>query len=846
VLKSVHGNAAKIKEEILELMAQFMIIHKSSNIEYAITLDSTVKIADSLNVLSSSLYAACILVILTLFWFLAHTSGKVMVLGTALGVLAGGAIMYIPNNYIVSLIVAVFVLFVFSRSRASVLTVSGIVFSFVGSIIVLYLNDYSLNEITLLGFVITIGIIVDDAVVVLENIQRHREQGSDLFKAALDGTSEVFWPVFSATCTTMAAFLPMLLMTGSTGQFFALIPKAVCIALVISLFECFFILPVHALDMATLFGEEKLPAQKDHGYEGFLEKKGILGRLHRFFHAIMSWNLSHPFLALFLFSLLFFSAIGLLTLSDPKVSKSLGISPPLRVEFFPADASQCWAHVRLSGYKSVEETDRKVKAICKAMMAYGPGKIANATGISGLAIDSSYQPIMGQQIGMIQAELASRENRDFENATEFIERMNLELNEKFKNDDLYLLAEPMKDGPPTGADVHVRISGINEQSVFRLTEDLFEYIKSESVENGKFDGVINLTHSRESIKRKLKFILDDESLARYGLDAQFVQSHISGVFDGLWVGDLRRSDSDIPIKVKLKHEYAGDFNVFLSLPLLNEPGGRVIRYGDVGRFEMFFEPSRLERRNYERSVAITASLEDGAVYSQQFMTDWFEENQAKYPGAVIAFGGEAESTSRSYASLLSAFLLAVFLVYGILATQFRSYLQPFVIMSNILFALTGVVLTMAAFGIAARILGPGVVRPERSWLTVNCFLAVVGLAGLVVNDAIVLIDFINKRRNEGMSLREALLTGSHQRLRPILMTTITTIAGLLPMAIGMPDFSITWSPFATAFVAGLIMSTSMTLTIIPVLYELVDMLGQASSRMWYSIFKKENDLPKFS
>jgi HAE1 family hydrophobic/amphiphilic exporter-1 len=305
-----------------------------------------------------------------------------------------------------------------------------------------------------------------------------------------------------------------------------------------------------------------------------------------------------------------------------------------------------------------------------------------------------------------------------------------------------------------------------------------------------------------------------------------VSRFVASAFDGAFVGDFRRPDGDIPVRVRLPEDLVASHEGFLSVPLVLDPNGRTLSFGDIGQMQSSIEPADLIRRDFQRTVTITGDLSEDSLLSAGTITPiisaWYKERAADYPGATIAFGGEAESTAKSYQSLMIAFLLSVIIIYGILAAQFRSYLQPFLIMSNIVFSFTGVVLFMALMGLGAQYLPAGWIQPERALFTVNSFIAIVGLTGLVINDAIVLIDFINKRRREGMPLEQALITAGHQRMRPIALTTATTIAGLLPMAIGIPEFSITWGPFATSFAAGLAVATVMTLLIVPVLYQTLD------------------------
>ena len=304
----------------------------------------------------------------------------------------------------------------------------------------------------------------------------------------------------------------------------------------------------------------------------------------------------------------------------------------------------------------------------------------------------------------------------------------------------------------------------------------------------------------------------------------------AGLVEGAFVGNLRRSDDDIPVKVRLAKSALGDLSMVGDVPLVHRPDGSSLRLGDLGRLELRREPSELVRRDFLRTITITGRLaEDSPINAFQataVVRDWMQRHQAEHPGVVVAFGGESESTGRTYASLGFAFLVSVFTIYTILAVQFRSYMQPLLIMSSIVFSLIGVILMMGIFGFVVNYIGHGFVRPERALFTVNAFIAVVALTGMVVNNAIILIDFINKRRETQPDLLRVLRESGHLRLRAVLLTTITTIAGFLPTAIGIPEFSLTWSPMATAFVAGLCLATILTLLVVPVLYLILTRLTE--------------------
>ena len=382
-----------------------------------------------------------------------------------------------------------------------------------------------------------------------------------------------------------------------------------------------------------------------------------------------------------------------------------------------------------------------------------------------------------------------------------------------------------KDGPPVGLPINIRVSGLNDDSIMKAVESIMSFLTESSQDGKALAGVIDLKHDRQRLANMLSFETNRQALANNQIAESQVQSFLADSLDGAYIADYRRLDEDIPIKLRLSRQKITDPIDLLNVPIINQADGRQILFNDLGSIQMTQISDALIRWDFQRIVTITGNLSSnskiGALNISSQLNQWWENNKQQHPGVSLSFGGESESTSKSYRSLAAAFLLAVVLIYGILASQFQSYLQPLLIMSNIMFSFTGVILLMALLGIGAEMLPDGMVRTERSYFTVNGFMAIVGLTGLVINDAIVLINFMNKRLEDGLPLHDALLIAGHQRMRPILMTTFTTIAGLLPMAIGIPEFSIAWSPFATSFIAGLTVSTTMTLLLLPVLFGLL-------------------------
>ncbi len=777
VLKESTANSETITQAVHQTTQTFLASHPHDDIDIIPTLDSTQKINDSMSVLSNSLIGGTILIGAVLFFFLSL--------------------------------------------RSAVLTVTGVLFSFLVSLIVFYSIGYSLNEISLLGFVLVIGIIVDDAIIVLENIQRHREAGESLMSAVTNGTAEVFWPIVSATLTSCASFLPLLIMTGAIGDFFSLIPIAVGTALFISLFECLFILPLHIVDAEKMLGPEKLKDKEvdESNALAYMQKNGLVGKLHTVYDRLLQWNIHNPFKAFSVSVGLFFVAIGILIWSN--IAPFYGFKPLLTMKFFPDESSVVMVRFTMPHGSNSNDTNDMVCRVSQKMMERGPAFVSNTSGMAGLSVDNTWQPVFNEQLGFIQVQLPSQSDREYDDPQLFLNELRSDI-VSVLGDTISCTVEFQKDGPPTGAPVHIRMTGINDANVTKLASDLYLWLGEQTDEGETFHGLIELDNGEGLASSMLVCAPNQERLAIHGVAEPQVRQFLTGIFDGIYVGNYSRSDSDIPLRLRLREGLLSNPVHALNIPLINDENGRIVRFGDVGHMESRVDPSQIIRRDFQRSLSITGNFASDSIIGPATVHDlvmaWYGEHAEEYPGALLAFGGEHESTGKSYASLITAFFIGIFLIYLVLATQFRSYAQPLIILSNVIFSFTGVVVMMGIFGLGVLILPDGIIRPERTWFTMQSFIAIVGLTGLVVNDAIVLMDFVNKRRAEGHKLEEAIVLAGHQRLRPILMTTVTTIAGLLPMAIGIPTFTITWSPFATCFIAGLTMSTAMTLLTLPVLY----------------------------
>jgi HAE1 family hydrophobic/amphiphilic exporter-1 len=755
IIKTESGNALRIYRDIQRIVADAGPTLAKQGVELVLTQDSTTYIEESMN---------------TLGW------------NMALGIL------------LVSLIIWYFMGF-----RNAALTTIGIPFAFLVTMVLMHLTGNSLNEITLFAFVLVSGIIVDDAIVVVENIYRRVQAGADLHTAIIDGTSEVAVPVIAATATTVAAFLPMLLMTGSTGEFFALIPKAVTFAIVASLVECLLILPIHFKDFGPRPG-----AVPDEAHDNLL-----LRTLRAGTDRLVNVTLRFRFSSLALVLIAFGVSVAMLGLSVT------GAAPLIRIKFFPDDYNLYYAFIEGPPDTALEVTTGKTREIARFVMADGSGQARSAAGFAGFTISEDYQESFGHNLGTVMVALPRKADRSFEDPLAHLDAMRERLTEAFARDGFDINVRAEKDGPPAGKDINIRVVGSNERSVSRLAGDLLAALRGNPELSPH---LLQLEDDRGQVARVFRLAVDQARAQENGLTVADAASLASSVLDGRFIGKFRVEDEEIDFKLRIDPAFLDGPEAALEVPVLEHPSGPV-RLGDIVQPQALAEPGELHRYQKQRSLTLTANIRTGAPISSpavvKWATGWYQENRARYPGATLTFGGEFEETRRSYTSLTYAFGLAVLIIYLILATQFRSYGQPLIILSAVIFSIIGVV-----FGKFVT----------QSLFTVNSFIAVVGVTGVVVNDSLVLIDFINRGYRSGLSRQEAIRAGIRVRLRPILLTTLTTTLGLLPMALGIPSYSVVWGTMASTFVTGLATATFLTLFIVPVEWDLLMGLKERFAR----------------
>jgi multidrug efflux pump subunit AcrB len=503
-----------------------------------------------------------------------------------------------------------------------------------------------------------------------------------------------------------------------------------------------------------------------------------------------------------------------------------GKAPLIRIQFFPDDYKLYYVDLVGPSSASIEDVNERVKRISQAVMADGPGMARATTGYAGFYINEDYEPVYSNNYGSVMVTMPSLEDQRFDDPLAHLERMRKKLAIRFEKEGYGISIHPQNDGPPSGKDINVRVVGTNTDSVSALARDLLLFMRK-SADIGPY--LIDLKDDRGEPKRVLRFEVDKRRVAEYGLDYSQVAQLAASVLDGRYIGKYRHVDEEIDLKLGIDPRRLETPEQALTIPMV-EDAGRPVYLSDLVNVHAYSEAGEIKRYQGQRAISLKADIREGAPTSTPAIVNavraYYEQVRDAYPGASVTFGGEHEDTQRSFESLGYAFIIAVLVMYVILATQFQSYLQPLIILSSIVFALIGVV-----FGKLVT----------QSLFTVNSFIAVIGVAGVVVNDALVLIDFINRRYRGGLSRREAVVEGVRVRLRPILLTTLTTTLGLLPMAIGFPSYSLIWGTMASTFVTGLATATALTLFIIPVLWDLLQGMQERMQQWRKARFLSANE-----
>ena len=704
------------------------------------------------------------------------------------------------GNAAAGLLLVLLLLWVAIGARNATMAAIGLPVALAGALIAMQMMGITINMMSLLALILCLGVVVDDAIIIIENIYRHMEEGMPRRKAAVVGTEEVFWPVVASTLTSWAAFLPLLLMEGVLGDFFAIIPKVVVAALTASLIEAMFVLPSHMADFGRISRLKTDAALASEPPKTRLQRVGA--RIIAVYERLLRWSLQHRATVVFgaygIFFVIIAVAFGakdviLFTEGDPDMFD-------IRVHM-PTDASK-------------EETEALLAKLDARILALESPDIEATVAVRGMT-RTDMGMSTADHLGMVSVFVVPATERSSMHAGRDLVTTVSSLYDDVVGPARLEVVE-VRPGPPRGAPVAVRIRGKEHERLVELAEQVLSEVRMTP-------GTRNSNHDHELGKQELQITVDEQRAALHGLTPEMVSAWLRSAFGATPVATLQEGDDEIDIVVQLREDVLNDPSRIASLQLI-APNGDEVAIQDLADVSHGRGPGVIRRYQQKRVVSVLSGIDDSVTNSGEVnarLQRELEDLEAANPDVRFEYGGQFEETQESLDSLFRAFVVAMLLIYTILATQFQSFSQPTVVMAAIPLSLIGV---CAGFLLSVKPIG------------LISLVGVVGLTGIVVNDSLVLVDFINKRRAKGMPLDEAIVESGKLRLRPIFLTSITTIAGLFPLSLAVDSLP-HLAPMAQVMVYGLTFSTLLTLLVVPCLYRLDVDLAERASR-WFAPFSR--------
>lgn len=681
----------------------------------------------------------------------------------------------LKENGILGIALVFFCLLLFLNTSTSVVTSMGAPIAFMIAFICMEIMGLSINLISMFGLILVLGMLVDDSIIVAEQFYQNLENGKSPKEAARLAAYETIKPVTATIVTTMIAFGALFFMGGIMGKFLWPVPATVIICLLASWFECFFILPSHLADFVKL--------RKNKASE--FRKKWYVP-IMKIYGSSLKTALKVPYLTVFGFSLIF---IG-----------SLFVAKQMNFELFPGDDVRT-VFIQFKGKVGVSQdhTAKEMLAVEKMIVDTFPtNEVQQIQARIGVLIGDQGTKT-GSHYGSIVLYLTDPTER--ERSTDDIINVVTENAEAMIDPSYKILVKKVQGGPPRGKDVDIELYSNSIEELKLVSKDVEK-------ELAKQKGVVTTEIDFEEGNDQVIFNVDEAEALRLGLSVRDVGIELRRALAGDSITEIRKSDEDIEIKIKLDEDMVSSADPLLGLSVLN-PAGRFIPLSKVAKITR--RPGAFVIRRFERKriFSVSASLDKTLSNSRKIAQDFspvVKKILKKYPGVTFKFGGENEDTKESMMGLLKSFTIAMASIFIVLVLMFNSVAHPLSVMTAIPLGMIGVIWAFKLFGMS---------------LGFMAMMGVVGLIGVVINDSIVLVNFINLKREEHDSLYNAIFEACLSRLRPVLLTTFTTVAGLLPVAhaAGGDPFL---KPMAMSFAWGLAFATFVTLVFVPCQYLLFE------------------------
>lgn len=705
------------------------------------------------------------------------------------------AVARVAETGIIAIILVILVVLIFLRHLISSLIVAiSLPTSLIITFALMYFGDYTLNVLTLSALTIAIGLVVDDAIVVLENIHRHQSAGERPRTAAVFAPSEVGNAVIAATLTMAAVFLPIVFVKGVSGILFRQMSFVIILALMASLASALILVPM--LSSKLLHLEEH---EKKGGFtrlKAFGEK--VFEGLDNRYRNALGWALNHR-------KIIIGGGIGLL-------ASSLLLIPFVGTEFMPeSDMNLMRVSVELPVGTRFEETGKVIQAVEEIMVNQIPEleTYFSRWGYGAAGLGAFLGGKEGTHLGMVMGRLVSKNDRDRSNK-EIVESLR-PLTKEIPGSVIRFSTEDPMSGLVFGGGraFQVEVWGWDLEDARRVSYEVARILS-------QIEGLTDVEISREEGKPELRVLIDRDKASLLGLDVATIANTVKIAIGGEAekAAKFRAGGEEFDIYPRLRKEDRERIED-LGLLFVKSPSGKQIRLSNLARIKEATGPVRIERKGQQRIVKVMADIYQRDLGSVVKEAREKLSSIALPPGFSLKFGGAREEQEKSFRWLLLSLLLGMVLVYMVMASQFESIRDPMIMYFAIPFALIGVIWTLLMTG-------------HR--LSVPSFIGLIMLVGIVAKNGIILIDYINILRARGMSVREAVMTGGRTRLRPVLMTAFAAFFGLLPLAIRGGEASEFWQPLAAPAAGGLFVSTFITLIFVPTLYSVFEERAERKKR----------------
>lgn len=687
------------------------------------------------------------------------------------------------NNALIGLVLLMIPVLIFLSPRTALSAALGIPSAVMATFALMHFFGITINLMSLFGLIMVSGMLVDEDIVIAENVHRLMEEGVPPKVAAIEGTQQVSSSVVATVLTTITAFAPLLFMTGIFGKFVKQIPQVVIITLVASLLQALVVLPSHIYDLNKMSDEE---AREKFRHAS---KHAVMGRLLDWYERSIRLLISRRYLATFGFIVLM---LGTFVFGFFKVPFIL----------FPASGIEQF-FIRVEGQigTPVNVTTERMQSIEKILLKLPKHELDHFITMGGITQNDPTDPFTNRatHVGQIWVFLTPETGRK-RTAQEIMDSLRPEVEKVPGFQKVYF--DNVRSGPPVGKPVAIRVKGDDFDVLDKLAQEYVSFLKA-------IPGVKDVKSDYEPGKSELRAQIDVARMAQAGLTYQDVASAVRASFEGGIATTIKQGDEEIDVVVRFPEEIRRN-RTSLQDVLISNREGRLVPLRQIATFKTEAALSMIKHDDRKRLVSVTANIDESLTTSRKVnaaVAEHFKARIGEFPGVLVKYGGEEEDTQESLNSLLRAMALAIFLTFIIIAATFRSLWEPLVILTTIPMGMMGVVYGFYLFQ-----------QPIGFLAT----LGIIGFVGVIVDGALLMISFINQEKAKGIAFKEAIVRGSKARLRPIILTTATTVLGIVPSAFGIGGSDPFIQPMAFAMNWGLAVGTFWAVLFIPVFLAVLD------------------------